>query len=131
MRVIPHSFFVKTKSKCLKSTCFLVRRRVPSLADERSTGPFSQIKDLEPRGSSPLVWRKSKNKKSKCLKRHLLFGTLEGTQTPDLLVRSRTDKSLLNRFKPNLILFSPLITPDYSIISMFYRKNVVVEWSLE
>lgn len=34
-------------------------------------------------------------------------------------VRSRTDKSLLHRFKPYLTLLFPLFPPNYSIISMY------------
>ena len=48
------------------------------------------------------------------------FGTLEGTRTPDLLVRSHRENLKIYHFKSNLILFSPLFPPDYSIISMLY-----------
>ena len=47
------------------------------------------------------------------------FGTLRGTRTLDLLVRSPNDKSQLYGFKPLLASFCLYVTPNYSIISMY------------
>ena len=60
----------------------MVRWKVPSLANERSTGPFSQIKDLEPRGSSPMIVEQVKNKKSKYLKGTCFLVRWKGLEPP-------------------------------------------------
>ena len=66
--------------------------------------------------------RDTRNNKNSEVDKYLLryFGTLEGTRTPDLLVRSHRENLKIYHFKSNLILFSPLFPPDYSIISMLY-----------
>ena len=73
----------------------------------------------------------TRNNKNSEADKYLLryFGTLEGTRTPDLLVRSHRENLKIYHFKSNLILFSPLFPPDYSIISMLYWKYVVNKWS--
>ncbi len=49
-----------------------------------------------------------------------LCGTLEGIRTPDLLVRSQREIPILPLFEHHLGVFSPCITPYFSIISMYY-----------
>lgn len=48
------------------------------------------------------------------------IGTLWGTRTLDLLVRSPNDKYRFYGFKPLLALFCPSGTPIFSIVSMYF-----------
>ena len=112
----------KNEEHSKEHSSFLVRCRsrhsVSKGPPDLSPKFFRFAQNLDTRVRVPTTQNNKNSEADKYLLRY--FGTLEGTRTPDLLVRSHREILRLHHFKPNLILFSPLFPPNYSIASMLY-----------